>query len=96
MACESFHPHGRQHQVDLERRCGDWRGVVAVECIWTISFSLANSSWLTNVVPKVWNAIDCRKQKARGEKKTFLVSPSFYKERMKEAKKIAYELRKPN
>jgi hypothetical protein len=30
-----------------------------------------------------------------GDKKV-LVSPSFYKERMKEAKKIVYELRKPN
>jgi hypothetical protein len=30
-----------------------------------------------------------------GEKKTIL-SPSFYKERMKEAKKLVYELRKPN
>ena len=31
-----------------------------------------------------------------GEKKTLLLSPSFYKERMKEAKKLVYELRKPN
>jgi len=30
-----------------------------------------------------------------GAKKVFK-SPSFYKERMKEAKKIVYELRKPN
>ena len=30
-----------------------------------------------------------------GEKRV-LVSPSFYKERMKEAKKLVYELRKPN
>jgi hypothetical protein len=30
-----------------------------------------------------------------GEKKV-LISPSFYKERMKEPKKIVYELRKPN
>jgi hypothetical protein len=30
-----------------------------------------------------------------GEKKV-LISPSFYKERMKEAKKLVYELRKPN
>jgi hypothetical protein len=30
-----------------------------------------------------------------GQKKTIL-SPSFYKERMKEAKKLVYELRKPN
>jgi hypothetical protein len=31
-----------------------------------------------------------------GEKKALLLSPSFYKERMKEAKKLVYELRKPN
>jgi hypothetical protein len=30
-----------------------------------------------------------------GEKKV-LISPSFYKERVKEAKKLVYELRKPN
>jgi hypothetical protein len=30
-----------------------------------------------------------------GEKRV-LVSPSFYKERMKEAKKLVYELKKPN
>jgi hypothetical protein len=30
-----------------------------------------------------------------GEKKV-LISPSFYKDRMKEAKKLVYELRKPN
>jgi hypothetical protein len=30
-----------------------------------------------------------------GEKKVFL-SPSFYKERMKEARKLVHELRKPN
>jgi hypothetical protein len=36
------------------------------------------------------------KEHARREKKQILVSPSFYKERMKEAKKLVYELRKPN
>jgi hypothetical protein len=36
------------------------------------------------------------REQARGKKKKILVSPSFYKERMKEAKKIVYELRKPN
>jgi hypothetical protein len=30
-----------------------------------------------------------------GEKKV-LISPTFYKERMKEAKRLVYELRKPN
>jgi hypothetical protein len=28
--------------------------------------------------------------------KKVLISPSFYKERMKEAKKLVYELKKPN
>ncbi len=28
--------------------------------------------------------------------KKVIISPSFYKERMKEAKKLVYELRKPN
>jgi hypothetical protein len=28
--------------------------------------------------------------------KRVLISPSFYKERMKEAKKLVYELKKPN
>jgi hypothetical protein len=36
------------------------------------------------------------KEQARVKKRKILVSPSFYKERMKEAKKIVYELRKPN
>jgi hypothetical protein len=31
----------------------------------------------------------------KGQKKV-LLSPTFYKERMKEAKKLVYELRKPN
>jgi hypothetical protein len=36
------------------------------------------------------------KEHARMEKKKLLISPSFYKERMKEAKKLVYELKKPN
>lgn len=36
------------------------------------------------------------KEHARGEKEKILFSPSFYKERMKEAKKLIYELRKPS
>jgi hypothetical protein len=36
------------------------------------------------------------REHARMEKKKILISPSFYKERMKEAKRIVYELRKPN
>ena len=36
------------------------------------------------------------KEHARMEEKTILISPSFYKERMKEARKLVYELRKPS
>jgi hypothetical protein len=36
------------------------------------------------------------KEHARVRAKKSLISPSFYKERMKEAKKLVYELRKPN
>jgi hypothetical protein len=36
------------------------------------------------------------KEHARMEKKKLLISPSFYKERMKEAKRLVYELKKPN
>ena len=36
------------------------------------------------------------KEHVRMEKKKVLISPTFYKERMKEAKKLVYELRKPN
>jgi hypothetical protein len=36
------------------------------------------------------------KEHARVGKKKVLISPSFYKERMKEAKKLVYELREPN
>jgi hypothetical protein len=36
------------------------------------------------------------KEHARMEKKKLLISPAFYKERMKEAKKLVYELKKPN
>ena len=36
------------------------------------------------------------KEHARMEKKKVLISPSFYKERMKEAKRLVYELKKPN
>lgn len=48
MVGESFHPHGRQYQVDLERSRRHLRGVVAPECIWTISFPLAYPRWLIN------------------------------------------------
>ena len=47
LAGESFHPHGGQHQVNLERRRSHWRGVVAPERIWTVSFTLANTRWVT-------------------------------------------------
>jgi hypothetical protein len=36
------------------------------------------------------------KEHARMEEKKILISPSFYKERMKEARKLVYELRKPS
>ena len=36
------------------------------------------------------------KQHVRVGEKKVVISPSFYKERMKEAKKLVYELRKPN
>jgi hypothetical protein len=36
------------------------------------------------------------REHARREKRNLLISPSFYKERMKEAKKLVYELKKPN
>jgi len=36
------------------------------------------------------------KANVRVGQKRVLISPSFYKDRMKEAKKLVYELRKPN
>ena len=36
------------------------------------------------------------KEHVRVGAKKVIISPSFYKERMKEAKKLVYELRKPN
>lgn len=36
------------------------------------------------------------KEHVRVGRKKVLISPSFYKERMKEAKRLVYELRKPN
>jgi hypothetical protein len=36
------------------------------------------------------------KEHVRVGTKRVLIGPSFYKERMKEAKKLVYELRKPN
>jgi hypothetical protein len=34
---ESLHSYAKHDQVDLERRCGHCRGVVAPEYLWTIS-----------------------------------------------------------
>ena len=45
VARESLHPDGRVHQVDVERRGGDWRGFVAGECFWALSFPLQDSHW---------------------------------------------------
>jgi hypothetical protein len=36
------------------------------------------------------------KEHVRVGEKRVLISPTFYKERMKEAKRLVYELRKPN
>jgi len=36
------------------------------------------------------------KERVRVGEKKVLIGPTFYKERMKEAKKIVHELRKPN
>jgi hypothetical protein len=36
------------------------------------------------------------KEHVRVGEKRVLISPSFYKERMKEAKRVVYELKKPN
>jgi hypothetical protein len=36
------------------------------------------------------------KEHVRAGEKKVLISPAFYKDRMKEAKKVVYELRKPN
>jgi hypothetical protein len=36
------------------------------------------------------------KERVRVGEKKVLISPSFYKERVKEAKRLVYELRKPN
>jgi hypothetical protein len=38
----------------------------------------------------------CIKEDASGGEKKVPISTSYYKERMKEAKKLAHELRKPN
>jgi hypothetical protein len=43
---ESVYSHGRKHQVDLERGGSNFRGVVAPECVWTISFSCAHPCWV--------------------------------------------------
>jgi hypothetical protein len=36
------------------------------------------------------------KERVRPANKRILLSPAFYKERMKEAKRLVYDLRKPN
>ena len=37
VAGKPFHSHAKHNQVDLERRCGHCRGVVAPECFWAVS-----------------------------------------------------------
>ena len=48
VAGESFHPHGRKHQVDLERGRCRWRGVVAPQRIWIVPLTPANPRWVTS------------------------------------------------
>jgi len=56
VAGESFHPHGRQYQVDLECRGRHWRRVVAPRRIWIIPLPLAYprrvTSTQTRNIPK--------------------------------------------
>jgi hypothetical protein len=46
MAGEPIHSHGRKYQVDFEWSRRNLRGVVALECIWTLSLSAANPRWV--------------------------------------------------
>jgi len=38
LAGESFHPHGVEHQINLERCGGDLRGLVAPQRLWIVPF----------------------------------------------------------
>src|ERR1700730_4504962 len=49
VAGESLHPHGRKHQVDLERGRRHRCGVLAPECIWTVSFPLTDTRWVSSM-----------------------------------------------
>jgi len=48
MAGESFHSHGRKHQVDLERGRCHLCGVVAPQRIWIVPLTLADPRWVTS------------------------------------------------
>ena len=45
MVGEPLYPDGRQHQIDLECRGGNRRGVVALEHFWAISLARAHPYW---------------------------------------------------
>ena len=48
VAGESLHPHGRQHQVHLERSRGYRRGAVATRRIWAVPLPLAYPRRIVN------------------------------------------------
>jgi hypothetical protein len=45
---ESFHPHGRQYQINLERSRGYLRRPLAPQCIWIVSFPLEYPRWIAS------------------------------------------------
>src|SRR5580700_697796 len=52
VAGESFHPHGRKYQVDLECGGSHRSCVVAPQRIWTVPLPLANPRWLASVAER--------------------------------------------
>jgi hypothetical protein len=48
LASESFHPHGRQYQVDLERTRSYLRRALAPQRIWSVPLPLSYSRRMTN------------------------------------------------
>jgi len=45
---ESFHPHGRQYQINLERSRGHLRRPLAAQCIWIVPFPLEYPRWIAS------------------------------------------------
>jgi hypothetical protein len=45
---ESFHPHGWQYQINLERSRGHLRRSLAPQCIWIVPFPLEHPRWITS------------------------------------------------